>query len=1060
MANYTNHSNNTPLPPSQIAEIRHRVEVLGLPKTQVAKDLGLSHSVVRKYTLPNSDYFITDETRQQAIKLVQSGVSRSAVAKNLGISRALVGKLIPGEKSTPITEEKKSELLASAQQGKSIAPVARSLKIDQGHARNLVNQATTLSLSHDEQESIFLERIRLGHAILPVAKALGIATNRAYDLGSPLMAKPSEVQLAKINQLLSRKQSPEQISEKLGIRITHIYELQDEPKENISNGVYLSEITKDRAIKLLSAGLSAIQVGARLNISRQQVGLISPSRHSRKIDDLTKQKLVEGIRDGKTIAALARCLGIDKNWAHQIAEVEIPPPTAEEASEIRRLRIEGKSYQQIAIKLKIPPKAVTAILGPQGVALGHEVELAIAQAFATGRAQKEIAKEHGIPPARVRKIYESHVTQKTVEPRSTENMEDDKGLERIRRLYPAYEAWRQYALSYYKVVTGNFAVVVSGIHRFFQYLAENKLHERPADFVLRANRTSVPSFFETSLPKSDHGAAINNAIVDFLDWMLLQDEFVDIDDDEIPITLPIFRNPIEPVRRGDHKVRRNAESNKRIMPYFMVHDLRRRIIQGPSFTDWKFAQSLNGKETLSGEKESREWFEVTPDRIDSSDPDCVSRVRTRADGSSVTEMWSPVRIATLLLKLQTTARLGQIRMLDSGEADYKRYTNGKFEVNDGPLVTCNSKHQRQQGAIREGEAGTATLYFNTNKTQDINKIGEEKGQECPWPHLDDFRDDPYWLITKLSRWQSKYNPIAKPVKWADVPSTRRLRGKSDRVCATHVDTCFLFRTPEDPGQESFPVAYSACFKTWQNLMEAYEELLIDEGVTHSDGSRIELTKDRRALITPHGLRTSLITHLILDAGMPIEMMVRIVGHTSFLMTIYYVKPSLARLQEALKSATHVLQTSKDHTLIRDLRSMKLESLRDRVVCNAQELADVIPDDPSLRNPLGWLELPDGICLAGGNTGPVAGDYHIPGCHNGGPPLGTNGGKATHGPTPGGSRNCCRCRWRCSGKKHLIALQANYNNKNFHRSKASQQAIECEKKRFAIHEAKAKAEADG
>jgi len=42
---------------------------------------------------------------------------------------------------------------------------------------------------------------------------------------------------------------------------------------------------------------------------------------------------------------------------------------------------------------------------------------------------------------------------------------------------------------------------------------------------------------------------------------------------------------------------------------------------------------------------------------------------------------------------------------------------------------------------------------------------------------------------------------------------------------------------------------------------------------------------------------------------------------------------------------------------------------------------------------------------------------------------------------------------------LVALQASYNNKNFHRSKASEEAIETEKQRFALLEVKAQAEAE-
>lgn len=540
-------------------------------------------------------------------------------------------------------------------------------------------------------------------------------------------------------------------------------------------------------------------------------------------------------------------------------------------------------------------------------------------------------------------------------------MEDDKNLDRIDRLYPEYGQWRIYVIDYYKVVKGNFAIVVTAIHRFFDFLAANQLPTNPADFFLRNNRSKIPSFFET-MPETDHSAAINNSLCDFLDWILLQDAFVDIDEDDVPQPLPIFRNPLRHVDRSNHKVKRNTESNKRVMPYFMVHDLRRRLIQGVDFRDWTFAQQLNGKETLSGDKESREWFEVMEDRIDESDPDCVWRVRQKASGSSVLEMWSPVRTVALILKLQTTARLGQIRMLDSGEADAKRYLDGKFVENTDRIAFIFSQGARNQGAIREGDDGVAILYFNTNKTSDSYKEGSNKGMECCWPHLDDYRDDPYWVLAKLARWQSKYNPIEQPVKWSDVPSSRRLRGKSERVCSTYPDACFLFRTAETEGMESFPISYAACFKVWQNLILAYEQLLKDEGKTHDDGSPIQLTGNGYALVSPHGLRVSLITHLIVDAGMPMDMMVRIVGHASFLMTLYYVKPGLSRMRQALKTATGVLEQSKDGSLLRDLRSMKLEALRDRVVSNAEDLAEVIPEDTSMRNSLGWLDMLDGVCL--------------------------------------------------------------------------------------------------
>lgn len=1061
MANYTNHTNNKPLTEEQKAEIRHQVETLGIPKTQVAKNLGVSYAAVRKYTTPNAEYFVSETVRKRARDLVEHGLSRSTVSKQLGISRALVGKLIPGKTSETLTDEVKSQLFAMVKSGKRVGAVARLLGIDPGHARKVVEKA---KIKVGPLTDILRERVRLGELIMPVAKDLGIGTNFAYRAAGSLMQPPNENQREAIEWCLANGEEPEQISTDLDIRLAFVIELQKEPTKFISDGHTLSEATRARVEELQAAGLTTWQIGQRLNLSRQQVGLIIPDarkqdrkRKTPAIDGNIKERVVEGIKAGKSIAMVARELGIHHSYAQKIAIAEMPPPSEEVANKIRRLRAEGKTYTEIARLLKTYEGVVTSVLGPRATQLSVDDELALAKAYASGQTRASIAAEWDISEARVKAIYDSHVERKLVEPRIVINMEDDKNLERIGRLYSEYEAWRTYAIAYYKVVKGNFAIVVVAVHRLFDYLATNRLPTNPADFFLRTNRSMIPSFFE-ALKKSDHSAAINNAVCDFLDWMLLQDEFVDIDEDDVPQTLPIFRNPLSEVRRSDHKVRRNSESNKRVMPYFMVHDLRRRIIQGPNFVDWKFAQALNGKETLSGDKECREWFEVTPDRIDPSDPDCVSRVRTKSDGSTVLEMWSPVRIAALILKLQTTARLGQIRMLDSGEADANSYVDGKFVANKNPMASLMGQKTRNQGAIREGEDGVAILYLNTNKTSDITKEGPAKGQECCWPHLDDYRDDPYWLIAKLARWQRKYNPIDRPIKWADVPSTRRLRGKSERVCSTYPDVCFLFRTPEFEGMEAFPVAYGGCFKAWQNLMQAYEQILSDEGKTHEDGSPIELTENGRALMTPHGLRVSLITHLIVDAGMPLDMMVRIVGHASFLMTLYYVKPGLVRIREALKSATRVLEQAKDHTLLRDLRTMQLESLRDRVVSNAQDIYDVIPEDVSLRNALGWLEMVDGICLAGGNTGPVAGDYHIPGCHNGGPPVGPSS-KFVNGPTLGGVRNCCRCRWKCTGKKHLVALQASYNNKNFHRSKASEEAIETEKQRFALLEVKAQAEAE-
>ena len=1059
MANYTNHSNNKKLAQEVIDEIKHRVEVKGEPKTHVAKALGVSHSVVRKYTKPRKDFFLSDSIKQQAAALVDKGYSRTVVAKHLNISRESVSKIKKGKKSERLSDATKATLIERVANGETPTEVARNLGIDAGNARRICEISVPINISIRNAEELFIERVLLGEKILPVAKDLKISTNRAYCIGRPLMNEPTKDQFSEIRKRLAKGQSRDQIALDLKIRLAYIHTLDEEPIELVSDGRYVSEETKARAVELLKAGLTAIEVGGRLNLTRQFVGLLRQS-HKVSISSETKRKVLEEVKLGKPVAQIARKYGIEINWAHKIIEAVMPRPSEEQALEMRRLRSEGKNYTQIAKELKTVKKAVSLILGPQEKSFTDEEELDIAKQVSAGLMFKDLRARFGITGVRIKGIYEKYLKKGLVKPRLEINMEDDRNLLRIGRQYPQYEEWRQYALRYYQEVGGNYAIVVTGIHRFFDYLEENKLYASPADFLLRNNKKTIPKFFENKTTKSDHGAAINNAVVEFLDWILVQDEFVDTNDEDVPETLSIFKNPLSPVRRSDHGLKRLSASNKKTMPYWMVQDLRRRIIEGPNFKDWTFVHKLYGRETTSGDKDSRDWFEVTEDRIDKSDPDCVWRLRERLAGPPLLEMWSPVRTVANLLKLQTTARLGQIRMLDSGEADTFVFTNGEFVVNPGKLKRGTTKRPRQQGAIRRGDDGTEALFFNTNKTQDIKKIGEEKGQLCPWPRFDDYRDDPYWLIQKMIQWQGKYNPVNRSVAWAKVPSYRRLRGKSEVVCSTYPDVTFLLRTPEAPGEEMFPVSYGACYKAWQSLMAAYEELLAKEGKRHSDGSPIRLTQDGKALITPHGLRVSLITHLILDGGMPVELMVRIVGHARFIMTIYYVKPGLERLQQALKSATEVLEAKKDHTLIRDLRSMQLEELRDRVVTNAVDLSEVIPIDPTLRNPIGWLEMHDGICLAGGNTGPVMGDYHVRGCHNGGPMVSKIGKNALHEPTPGGLRNCTQCRWKCAGKSHLLGLQATFNNKQYHLHRAGEAAIESEKKRFEVMEKKARIESQG
>ncbi len=431
-------------------------------------------------------------------------------------------------------------------------------------------------------------------------------------------------------------------------------------------------------------------------------------------------------------------------------------------------------------------------------------------------------------------------------------------------------------------------------------------------------------------------------------------------------------------------------------------------------------------------------------------------------------MWSPVRWVVLQLKLQLTARTGQVRMADSGESDTWRYINGQFIPNTGPLAHLNRGKPWAQGIFRrvDGIQGaTSILYFNNNKTNDTYKDGKDKGQVCAWPHLEGYQSDPYYWLEKMRNWQEKYNPIKGRTSWSKLPVIRGIGGlKSDIQQSGYPDACFLFRTPESAGEEHLPVSSGVVDLAWQSLMAAFEGLLAEKGITHDDGSAVRLIdptsfRASRTYYPLHGNRVSLITAFIVDGGMDPVLVSKIVGHSRLLMTVYYTKPGYSQLQNAILGATEKLDAKKDASIVQWLLSAKAEDMLNNVVFNADNWQTVVEENPTLRNAAGWYLRHDGICFAGGNT---SGDSDRRGCHNGGARLGTgkSGRQDVYGPVPGGIMNCSLCRWNAAEKSHGPALAATLNNQFYHLRVAQEEGVKQSAKVLTLKKQKASDESKG
>jgi hypothetical protein len=441
-------------------------------------------------------------------------------------------------------------------------------------------------------------------------------------------------------------------------------------------------------------------------------------------------------------------------------------------------------------------------------------------------------------------------------------------------------------------------------------------------------------------------------------------------------------------------------------------------------------------------------------------------------------MWSPVRWVALLVKLILPLRTIQVSLLDSGEADtwhYNSTVEGGWQINTGPLAQGSKRKPVEHGVFRrvselsDGEAASCVLYINTNKTADVHRSGADKGYVVPWHSSGPLHQNVFYWLEKLRNWQAKYNPVRQRTPWSELDE-RHLAKKSALQLASYPSACFLFRLPELRAHDRhLPTPNRLVSMVWRHLLEALEDRLAARGETHKNGGRICLVPsngrrgDDKTFYPLHSLRVSLITALVLEGKVPFPIMQKLVGHRRLLMTLYYTKPGASRCQDTLSAAARLLDEKKEESIVNWLRNTEYDALlKEAIVNGSSSLAAAIEVHPANRNPVGWMPLHHGLCLVGGNTSEIEGQRSIGGCYNGGPLIftGTTSVVPRHGPVPGGSRNCVRCRWFVTEAHYLPALGAHFNNLAYHFDEVRNQCIEQETKLQELKRQKAAQEADG
>ncbi|MBD78198.1 MAG: integrase [Crocinitomicaceae bacterium] len=553
---------------------------------------------------------------------------------------------------------------------------------------------------------------------------------------------------------------------------------------------------------------------------------------------------------------------------------------------------------------------------------------------------------------------------------------------------------------------------------------------------------------------------------DFIDFVI---ETVFSEEDDNGNLVPLVQNPLSKI-----KIQGSAtETVRNPLPYRYIQDLRQILCSLPDKAELAVIETdLKDEETLlpachyrhfkhwtwAQRQSGGDWFEVEPELIDKSDPDCVWRtIEVKQNNKEITlhQIWSPVRAMVIFMKLHLPLRTYQVRMLDSGEADTWRYEQGQWLLNTKHDFALGSETRPfGKGIFRRihdtmtGQHSTG-LYINTNKTADQNKDEVERGYIIPWQNEEVL----YWL-EKLRNWQEKYNPIDSPTDCTTLLAKHTRKKKSDKQLESMGETAFLFRDASAKGKDKHkPIRYQSTDSFWYQLLLELENKLAEQGDTLDNGERLKLVVDypegtstsaKSATPFPlHSLRVSLITAYTIDTQLPLPVISKLLaGHTRLLMTIYYNKITPSVMAEKMDEAETQLEDQSKQSVRNFLKDASMEQIQCKMVYHKE---DSIQAALVNRNPIGWEERATGVCLVGGNTVRSDEVSTVGGCWNGGELVkdAKVAQNRIYSSVPHGPENCIRCRWFITEARYLPALNAHFNQLSYKAHQAANLSVEVE-----------------
>ncbi|MEE4075190.1 VPA1269 family protein [Pseudomonas viridiflava] len=485
-------------------------------------------------------------------------------------------------------------------------------------------------------------------------------------------------------------------------------------------------------------------------------------------------------------------------------------------------------------------------------------------------------------------------------------------------------------------------------------------------FTMTEFELFIGSIKETLQRKTIH------ALREFAELYIEENLCVTCEDTGERTLIPGARNPFAPFSKEIGVVITPTETVKPALAYHFVDELKEWIIpqNAQSFSDLTHLHRFKA-----------DWLDIDEDKIDRTDPDCVWKYE-----KGNYKIWFPGSWMHTYALASVPVRGMQLAYVDSGEGDDEIpvLEDGKitWKPNPSPFRGC----KKNQGFVKKYPKNEIGMHITTNKT---SRTRPE--YDIPWlPQALAI-----WCI-RLRNWQTKYNPISKPMRWENCENTNL--NIEDRKAKQ--ENCFLFREPhKEECIGSFGLRLGCRIAIALYSIQPPE---IELATLDGDPSNVSSYSSQ---YTAHTMRVSLITAYVMEFRLPLEDIVKIAGHSSVIMSIYYVKANGEMLRMKFEDGEKRALADRARALWQMAQQGRVNAIKGQLITNNDEAIKRFAGDIAAGSAL-FRDY--GLCTFAGSR-----------CHDG---YLNETGKAIAVPAGYlGSDNCIRCRHFVTGPVFLGGL---------------------------------------